>query len=278
MRRLASWFLRVTRACAHFCPTPLMRLGDFPPEVLLHILQYTCFSRFSNPSTTSGDASLLLHLRRSIHVSMVARTWASFFANYERLLRAHNWDTVDRNPRAHWQLMSKLRCQMSTRLSSFGTNHVQPVGNHHGAVLCMAMGPNWLVSGGGQSTADFLKVWATDGNSTSPLGSLVGHNGPVHAIERLSPHSTAEFATGSQDGDVRLWQISASPGFNGRCGRSVGTLRGHRGTVKSVTSFLSMPHRLLSAGLDGQLILWDLNTQGLTRRLRGSPGRRSRRC
>src|SRR4029077_2726224 len=96
----------------------------------------------------------------------------------------------------------------------------------------------------------------------SEWGAAAGHvAGPRRCgVERVAECGRGLLASGGQDGTVRLWEQLG--------GRLVATLRGHTGTVFSVS--LSADGRLLaSGGMDGTVRLWEAPTGRLLATLEG---------
>ena len=101
--------------------------------------------------------------------------------------------------------------------------------------------------------ATSVKAQATDpeGSATVPAdGNLVGHGGPVHAIQLNSDKTRA--LTGSFDYSMMLWDIS------GDVPKELQRFDNHDGWVKAV-AFLPGEERALSAG-GGEIWVWDLTS------------------
>lgn len=111
------------------------------------------------------------------------------------------------------------------------------------AILILALG----ISAG----ADLVRASDAESEPTQqPIPNLVGHGGPVHAIELNADKTRA--LTGSFDYSMMLWDIS------GETPKELRRFDDHDGWVKAVT-FLPGDKTALSAG-GGDVYFWNLET------------------
>lgn len=97
--------------------------------------------------------------------------------------------------------------------------------------------------------------------------SFTGHPAPVRAVA-FSPVAGSTFATGDQDGAVRLWDTSATGGTD----TPMATLTGHTGAAMAL-AFSPDGQTLATAGYDDKTVrLWDTTTTGATATPRATLG------
>ena len=118
--------------------------------------------------------------------------------------------------------------------------------------LAYSLNGNRLAAAG--RTGDIYIFHTDHRNGTRRLlRTLRGHSGVVRTVA-WSPSGT--FASGGDDGTVRLWNTSN--------GINYAVLRGHTRSVRAV-SFNSGGGELASGSFDGTVRIWDVNTQRLLR-------------
>jgi WD40 repeat protein/serine/threonine protein kinase len=100
-------------------------------------------------------------------------------------------------------------------------------------------------------------VWVWDAESGRVILAKAGH---VDHVLGSAFGPDGRLATSSCDGTVQLWEI--------RTGRTVATLRGHKGFIQCVALSLD-GRRIASAGYDGLVKIWDTATGQETLTLRG---------
>lgn len=76
---------------------------------------------------------------------------------------------------------------------------------------------------------------------------------------RLNPHEEGLFASASLDGSIKLWNLKSS--------NSNGTLKGHKSGVNAISYYNGDRPLLLSGGDDYQVIVWDLSSKSVLRKL-----------
>ncbi|THY36840.1 transcription initiation factor TFIID, subunit TAF5 [Aureobasidium pullulans] len=114
---------------------------------------------------------------------------------------------------------------------------------------------HYFVSSGADRTA---RMWSTA--RIAPLRLFVGHDSDVEAIS-WHPNSAYVFtAAGSPDRSIRMWDVQR--------GSAVRLFTGHTGNV---TSLACAPNGKLVASADdrGEILLWDLATGRLVKRMKG---------
>jgi WD40 repeat protein len=132
---------------------------------------------------------------------------------------------------------------------------------HDQPIQCVAVTPdgNWIVTGVGSEAL----VWDARTLERSPVPSLNSHSAEITSLA-FSPDGRRLF-TASQDFHVKVWDTTAwnvKPGDLGGDGaqavsRELLTLEQHTDSVVSVAFFTSPKFpSLLTAGADGQAILW----------------------
>ncbi|MBE9059953.1 WD40 repeat domain-containing protein [cf. Phormidesmis sp. LEGE 11477] len=148
------------------------------------------------------------------------------------------------------------------------TGLIQKIKGHTGGVWCVAFSPDGkFVATGGADGAILLwpvrqlsldRIWLTP----RPI-RLQGHRDWVRSL-RFSPDGTF-LASGSDDSDVRLWPLLPkalqTPSV---IGELLPPLTGHEGVVWDV-DFDPSGKRLLSAGADGTVRIWNLSLADLQR-------------
>lgn len=105
---------------------------------------------------------------------------------------------------------------------------------------------------------------ATEDARRVASGNLVGHGGPIKAV-RIDV-ATGHVLTGSFDYAMMAWDIS------GPEPRQLGRFADHDGAVNAV-AFVPGGNRVLSAGDDGTVSIWDLETGQLVHRFSGHEGK-----
>ena len=156
----------------------------------------------------------------------------------------------------------------SLRLWHTETGLLQTIEGHTGGVWCAAFSPDgkFVASGGADG---MIWLWPVRQLSSEQIRlaprpvPLQGHRDWVRSLQ-FSP--SGEFlASSSDDGTVRLWPLLA------KTLRSPGTLSellpplvGHEGVVWDV-DFDASGKRLLSAGSDGTVRIWNLDLEDLQR-------------
>lgn len=77
---------------------------------------------------------------------------------------------------------------------------------------------------------------------------------------KFNPHEEGLFASASLDGSIKLWNIKSS--------NSNGTLKGHKSGVNAIDYYSGDRPLLLSGGDDYQIIIWDLSSKSILRKLK----------
>ncbi|KAJ6226689.1 wd repeat-containing protein [Anaeramoeba flamelloides] len=88
--------------------------------------------------------------------------------------------------------------------------------------------------------------------SNKPLIVLKGHASVVSCADWVTPHSTINVVTGSEDNTVKLWNIE-----NSTAGQLLSTLTAHDNAITHVSAHFSQP-LILSSSMDSTFRLWDL--------------------
>jgi WD40 repeat protein len=121
-----------------------------------------------------------------------------------------------------------------------------PVGQHPGALLCLA--GDYLITAGYDGRVlrwDLAAVLSGDGQA-SRGGTVLGrHSSPVVAI---TPLPGGRVATGATGGDVIVWQ----PGHSGAMDHPLEPMGGR------LNALCFLPEFLVAGGDDGRLHVWDL--------------------
>ena len=105
-----------------------------------------------------------------------------------------------------------------------------------------------------------ILIWRT--SNRAHTRTLRGHTGDVRAVA-WSPKTNNVFASGSDDGTVRLW--------NPNNGVNYAILRGHTQKINDVAFSLD-GEILASAGAEGKVILWNVETPREIRRISSGSG------
>jgi WD40 repeat protein len=139
--------------------------------------------------------------------------------------------------------------------------------DHERPVQCVAVSPKreWIVTGVGSEAL----VWDAATHKRLPMTPLGGHSAEITSLA-FSPDSERLF-TASQDSNVKLWdtkpwsiaaetkkvQLNDAEEAIRPVSRELLTLEQHTDSVVSVCFFASKTYpSLLTAGADGQAILW----------------------
>ncbi|MBN9121480.1 MAG: protein kinase [Planctomycetes bacterium] len=108
-----------------------------------------------------------------------------------------------------------------------------------------------IVTGSWDHTA---KVW--DAKTGNELLTLKGHTGQVHSVAISA--DGARIATGSFDQTAKIWEVlSAKPEGFAKTGTELLTLKGHMGSVTSV-SFSTDGTRIATGSTDRQVKVWEV--------------------
>jgi WD40 repeat protein len=151
---------------------------------------------------------------------------------------------------------------------------VQTLKVHAGGVWCGAFSPNgdFLASGGADGV---IFLWAVNRQGPEQLRiapnplMLKGHRDWVRGL-RFSPNGEL-LASVSDDGTLRLWSVSpdnlttlksASLNSAESAGQLLPPLQGHEGVIWDV-DFDASGQRLVTAGADGTVRIWDLRLNNL---------------
>jgi cytochrome c len=125
-----------------------------------------------------------------------------------------------------------------------------------GALIVATFQP--LAAGGGAVEEPSVERSAAE--RAMAHGNLVGHGGPVKAVEVDAAHQRA--LTGSFDYAMMVWDLSSSKP------RGLLRLDQHEGAVNAV-AFVPQTHLGLAAGDDAKLTLWDIESGKLVHRFTG---------
>ena len=125
---------------------------------------------------------------------------------------------------------------------------------------------NWRVS---LDSGDQIK----DGTLGQPqwVQSLEGHTGWVSSLVSFRVHQRAQtwtIASSSHDGNIKIWRVRKSVSDEDRISRCFYTLRGHTDYVRGM-QYSQMDGRLVSAGADQRIVLWDLTSLEAVREMQG---------
>ncbi|MEM7068366.1 MAG: hypothetical protein AAF478_05725 [Pseudomonadota bacterium] len=134
-------------------------------------------------------------------------------------------------------LLSQALQQIGVRGKTVNA-HANPI-----SVLEAHPNKNLLVSGDANGS-----VFLWDTNTTEKVREFSGHRGVITTVK--FSESGEQFATASDNGEIRVWDIS---------GTLVHALRGHRQTVRFI-EFIDSDQKLTSASSDKTTRIWDLQT------------------
>ncbi|NEP40195.1 MAG: protein kinase [Okeania sp. SIO2H7] len=164
-----------------------------------------------------------------------------------------------------WNLSSRFE------IERFYSHSGSPYSHRFGAVNAVAFSPDGKIIASGSEDKS-IKLW--NPRSGELLYKLEGHLDGVLclsyaipydiennlATDNFNPHKYHTLASGSADGEIKLWRF----GF----WESLQTLTGHFGLVRAVT-FSPDGHILASAGGDGTIKLWSVQTGELLKSFQG---------
>lgn len=130
---------------------------------------------------------------------------------------------------------------------------MQVFSGHSGPVTCGSFTPDGkgVVTGGGEGDAS-LRLWnPKTGECTLTVQGHPYHTGGLTCLD-VHPDSTA-VVSGSEDGVPKVVNLGN--------GRVVASLAGHQEdtSVEAVAFSRHLQHVAMSGGMDGQLLVWDLN-------------------
>ena len=112
-------------------------------------------------------------------------------------------------------------------------------------VLCLLFSQSYLVTGGGQSNSNELKVWSTQDETS--IRQLSGQQGTITCIA-LSPDNVT-LASGSTDFSIFLWDLKTGEHFE--------QLLGHTGNVHAL-AFAKEGDVLVSISADQTVRTWNV--------------------
>eukprot|EP01088_Endostelium_zonatum_P006405 TRINITY_DN1852_c0_g1_i1.p1 TRINITY_DN1852_c0_g1~~TRINITY_DN1852_c0_g1_i1.p1 ORF type:complete len:437 (-),score=66.81 TRINITY_DN1852_c0_g1_i1:72-1382(-) len=128
---------------------------------------------------------------------------------------------------------------------------------HTDRVCCIALLPNLILSGSGDTNVNVWKRSIAPGSSTAPISTLKGHKGSIWCIAVADEEQTPEgntvrrVVTGSADETVKVWDIER--------GTVINTMVGHKISVASVGVY---GDRIVSGSLDRSIMIWDMRQGG----------------
>lgn len=93
---------------------------------------------------------------------------------------------------------------------------------------------------------------------TAPDDAVFQHTADVNAVQVLPGDKVV--AAGTADGAVYLWDVTS--------GRQTGVLVGHEGDVDCLATVARAPNMLVSGGMDGSLIVWNVDEMAEKRTIR----------
>ncbi|MEM9150755.1 MAG: hypothetical protein AAGB19_09920 [Cyanobacteria bacterium P01_F01_bin.3] len=148
---------------------------------------------------------------------------------------------------------------------------LQTLEGHTGGVWCAAFGPRgkWVASGGADGTIRLWSVRREGGQQVWLAPHPILLNGHRDWVRSLCFSPRGDFlASASDDGTVRLWSLDADglsrlgPQKTVDISELLPPLTGHEGVVWDV-DFDADGERLVSAGADGTIRVWDLRLAAL---------------
>lgn len=115
---------------------------------------------------------------------------------------------------------------------------------------------NYLLSCSDDKT---IIQWTSQGSSYVKSQQWTEHRHFVMDI-KFNPQDTGIFASASLDSTIKLWHIKSA--------NSNGMLKGHKSGVNCIDFYKGDRPLLLSGGDDFEVIVWDLSSKGILRRLK----------
>ena len=101
--------------------------------------------------------------------------------------------------------------------------------------------------------------WISSGHTFIKNQQWTEHRHFVMDI-KFNPHDNETFASASLDGTIKLWHMKSS--------NSNGTLKGHKSGVNCIDFYKGDRPLLISGGDDYEVIVWDLSSKAILRRLK----------
>jgi histone-binding protein RBBP4 len=94
----------------------------------------------------------------------------------------------------------------------------------------------------------------------SPQGVCIGHEKEGYAMA-WSPHTAGSLLSGSEDGTVKLWDVTVAYATGSKPGTQImnaQTFRAHTATVEDVAWHCMDPNMMGSVGDDQRICIWDI--------------------
>ena len=147
----------------------------------------------------------------------------------------------------NFSLYKRLKIAMDNMKA--GNYRPQILNGHLGAIECVKVLNDMLISGGYDST---IKIW--DLNAGRELLTVNGYLGSVTCLEILN----GMLISGSTDNTIKIWDLNT--------GRELWTLSEHQGRI---TCLKILDGKLISGSADGTIKIWNPSTGQLLQTLSG---------
>eukprot|EP00347_Sterkiella_histriomuscorum_P001221 403372861 len=170
----------------------------------------------------------------------------TFLKGHKKAITALEWSSDNRSLFTASKDCNLIQWDLESQKKLFfkGDKHNRAIQGHYDEPLCLAVSPNgkYLVSGGKDR---IVRVW--DIHNQQQIQTFMGHRDSITSIK--FDRENDQFYTVSNDRSLKVWNIREMAYMDSHYG--------HQSDILGMDSYST--DRLLSCGLDRQVIFWKIN-------------------